>query len=347
MPTTRLAVLCVLAAIAIAGPAVAQDWTTVPYISHSTYQAVNADGTSAYGGAFPVKFVGVVLNNNEDWLSPTAAYDSGVNLWNMGGEAEFYLQAVDLDATAYDPFPTASFVDFGGTACWMGQNYGNHIKNQDPAWNYTDSEWYAELDRLGLWRPGTPLSASELVRPGDLVEVRVRGGLHYKGKMNVNEQHSNAAANDFEIEILQKGFGLPDPAQLLLADLKSSDDVFLFDATRQTGGEAHQSSLVELVGLQLEGSADWTAGSDIMVTDGSRTMNLHIGLNGGFDGSALVEPGETFSAVGVLDQSSFSGVDGYQLLVMNPGDISVVPEPLSLSAFTMAGLALLRRRRRR
>jgi hypothetical protein len=346
MPTARLIVLCVLAALALVGPAVAQDWSTVPYIQHSTYQAVNADGTSAYGGAFPVKFVGVVLNNNEDWLDPTAAYDSGVHLWNMGGEGEFYLQAVDLDGTDYDPFPGTAFADFGGTACWMGQNYGNHIKNQDPTWNYTDSEWYAELDRLGLWRPGTPLTASELVRPGDLVEVRVRGGLHYKGKMNVNEQHSNAATNDFEIEILQKGFGLPQPTALLLSDLKSSDDVFLFDATRQTGGEAHQSSLVELVGLQLAGSADWTAGSDIAVTDGTRTMNMHVGLDDGFDGSALVEAGETFSAVGVLDQSSGSGTGGYQLLVMNPGDISVVPEPLSVSVFAVGGLALLRRRRR-
>lgn len=345
MPTVRLPVLCVLAAIAAVGPAAAQDWTSVPYVQHSEYQAVNGDATSAYGGTFPVKFLGVVLNNNEDWLNPAAAYDAGVHLWNMGGEAEFYLQAVDLDGTAYDPFPASAFADFGGTACWVGQNYGNHIMHQDPSWNYTDSEWYGELDRLGLWRPGTPLTASELVRPGDLVEVRVRGGLHYKGKMNVNEQHSNAATNDFEIEILQKGFGLPAPTNLSLADLKSSDDVFVFDASRQTGGEAHQSTLVELVGLQLEGSADWTAGSDITVTDGIRTMNLHIGLNDGFDGSVLVGPGKTFSAAGVLDQSSGSGMDGYQLLVMNPGDISVVPEPLSLSALALGGLALLRRRR--
>ncbi|MBS3822175.1 MAG: hypothetical protein KGY81_10480, partial [Phycisphaerae bacterium] len=185
MLTVRSTALCALIVLAIVGPAVAQDWTTVPYIKHSTYQAVNADGSSAYGETFPVKFVGVVLNDTEDWLDPTAAYDPGVNLWEMGGEAEFYVQAVNLDATAYDPFPTAPFADLGGTACWMGQNYGNHIKNQDPAWNYTDSEWYAELDRLGCWRPGTPLTDSDLVRAGDLVEIRARGGLAYKGKMNV------------------------------------------------------------------------------------------------------------------------------------------------------------------
>ena len=37
-----------------------------------------------------------MLNNTEDWLDPTAAYDPGVHLWEFGGEAEYYVQAVDL-----------------------------------------------------------------------------------------------------------------------------------------------------------------------------------------------------------------------------------------------------------
>ena len=80
----------------------AQDWEDVDLIQHSVYQAVEPDGTSAYTGGFPIKLRGVVLNNTDDWLDPTAAYDPGVHLWELGGQAEVYVQAVDLPGAPWD-----------------------------------------------------------------------------------------------------------------------------------------------------------------------------------------------------------------------------------------------------
>ncbi len=323
------------------------NWSGVSFIKHSSFQAVNSDGSSAYTGGFPIKLIGVVLNNSEDWLDPTAAYDSGVHLWNMGGQAEIYVQAVNLDGTAWDTEPSQEFSDFGGTACWMGQNYGNHIMHQDPIWNYTDEQWYAELDRLGLWHPGTSLQASQLVRAGDLVEIRARGGLNYKGKMNVNEQHDNdydrydnwdgqgsagdGLSHDFEIVILQKDFGLPEPSVIHISDIKDSDDNFIFDSARQLGGEHYQGSLVELNDVRVTSEFDWTANSEITVTDGVRSFTLKLGRNDGFDGTSPVGVNQPFNVIGIFDQSDFSGKGGYQMLVMNPSDIIIaIPEPITL-----------------
>lgn len=318
----RTIVAAVVVLLSTAG--FAQDWDTVPYIEHSAYQAVNDDGTSAYPspGGFPIRMVGVVLNNTEDWLDPTPAYDLGVHLWQMGGEAEFYAQAVDLDGTGWDPFPGSAFDDFGGTACWMGQNYGNVSWLLDPSFSYTDDEWTAELGRLNLFGGD---GVTDPIRAGDLVEIRARAGMNYKGKMNVNEHHSKDPAKDFEIVRLVAGFGLPTPTQLALSDLKDAADTFIFDSTRQTGGERHQSTLVNLRNVWVTSSQSWTTDSDIAVTDGVRTFTVHLGLNPGFDGTELFGVDEAFNVIGILDQSSFSGIDGYQLLAMNAADF--VPEP--------------------
>ena len=323
--------VCVVAAAATS--AVAEGWGSVGFIEHSTYQAVNTDGGSAYGGGFPVRLVGVALNDNEDWVDPTSDYDPAVHLWEMGGEAEIYVQAVDLDGAEWDTDPDSSFDDFGGTACWIGQNYGNHIMHQDPSFNYTEAELYAELDRLGMWRPATPLSIDQLVRAGDLVEVRARAGLHYNGKMNVNEQHSKDPSKDYEIVILQKGFGLPSPTPIALSDLKDAGDNFLFDdesPTREFGGELHQAALVKLTNVRFTDVSAWAADGDFNVTDDAgRTLNVHLGLNGSFETMELPGTSLHHDVVGIMDQSDFAGTGGYQLLVMNGSDITL---PVILTA---------------
>jgi len=310
-----------------------EDWSSVPYIAHSTYQAVNPDGTSAYAGGFPIRLVGVVLNNTEDWLDPTPAYTPEYVPFAMGGQAELYVQALwrstlpALGVEYYDP------ADFGGTACWMGQNYGNLPFKGDPAFSYTDAEWTAELGRLNLWGGD---AVTDPIRAGDLVEIRARGGLHYRGKMNVNEQHNNdrdpstgqvptdgTGAHDFHIVRLLAGFGLPDPAPISLSDLKNSDDTCIFDPTRLSGGERYQSTLVRLQNVRLAQAAEWTANSELTVTDGLRTFTLRLGRNGDFDGTELFAAGEHFHVVGILDQYSTSGTygtDGYRLLAMSPAD---------------------------
>ncbi|NLF33282.1 MAG: hypothetical protein GX591_20650 [Planctomycetes bacterium] len=315
----------VLVAVSLVAGASGLDWSSVPVVRHAEYQAVNPDGATAYpGGGFPIRLIGVVLNNTEDWLDPTPAYDPVVHLWAMGGQAEFYVQALTvstLDALGVEYYNPD---DFGGTACWMGQNYGNHIMHQDPMFNYTDAEWTAELGRLDLLGGD---DVTDPIRAGDLVEVRVRGGLHYSGKMNVNERHSNDPANDFEVVRLTTGFGLPAATPLTLADLKTADDTALFDPSRQTGGERHQSTLVEIRGVWVTDAVAWTTDTTLTVTDGVRTFEVYLALNPSFDGTILFGPGEPFSVVGIMDQAASHGVystDGYRLLVMNAADVRAV-----------------------
>ncbi len=315
-----------------------------PYIKHREYQAVDPNGSSAYPPAsFPVRLVGVVLNNNEDWLDPTSDFDPGYHPWQMGAQAEIYVQAVDLDAFAqWDPFPGEPFDDFGGTACWIGQNYGNHPffhppDPEHPEWNseynYTEAEWYAELDRLHLWYAGTPLEESQLARAGDLVLITARGGLNYKGKMNVNEKHNKDPVLDYEITILQKGIGLPEPLVLALSDLKDADDKYLFDADppmREFGGERYQSSLVKLTNVRFSDDFDpatqWRAypsnddsGLNFTLVDPTgRTLPVHLGRNESFNASPA--PQGCFDLVGILDQSDATGKGGYRLLALRAGD---------------------------
>jgi hypothetical protein len=293
----------------------AQDWDGIDFVPHSDYQAVHADGTSAYGEGFPVRLRGVVLNSTEDWLDPTAAYDPSVHLWQLGGQAELYVQAVDSPEATWDDG------DFGGTACWMGQNYGNHVLRQDPQFSYTDTQWYAELDRLHLWHSGS--SIAPLVRAGSLVEIRARGGLNYAGKMNVNEQHTKDPANDFEVVILDEGFGLPNPTAISLSAVKDADDIPIFDPTRATGGEHYQSTWVQIQDVRLADIADWGSDRDLTLADATgRTLQVHLGRNDSFD--ATPAPAGYFNVAGILDQESFSGQGGYRLLALRASDFSPI-----------------------
>lgn len=345
----------VAALLVLPGPrSQAQDWATVPIINHSTYQAVNGTGGSAYpagAAGFPLRLRGVVTQGNQDWLDPTPAYDPYVydgsandaaHLMRLGGQAEFFVQTVNLDGTAWDPDPSAPFSDFGGTACWMGQNYGNHPWHKDPAWSYTDAQWTAELNRLGFSYAGGPTAGR--IQPGDLVEIRVRTGLSYNGKMNVNEAHSNSASNDWEVVVLESGFGLPQATPLSLADLKTATNQFIFDPTRETGGERHQMSRVELQNVSFAADQPWGKNSDPVVIDASgRSLTIHLGLNDSFTTAPV--PNGSFNVTGVLDQMAASGQGGYRLLVMDAGSFVAVPEPstvvllcaASAIAFLVAG----------
>jgi len=322
-----------LAAAMIFGPtatADAQNWEQVDFIRHDVYQAVNSDGTNAYAGGFPFRLRGVVLNNTEDWLDPTAAYDPGpeIHLFELGAQAEFYVQAIDFPEDAWDDG------DFGGTACWMGQNYGNHIIHQDPAFSYTDAEWYAELDRLHLWYDGT--ETLPLVRAGNLVEIRARSGLYYSGKMNVNERHLKDPVNNFEIVILDEDYGLPTPTPIALEALKDATDAVIFDPTRATGGERYQSTLVQIRNVRFLEDTPWACDTNSTLIDATgRTLKIHLGLNESFDLEPT--PEGYFDVVGILDQASRLGTDGYQLLAMQAGDFSPVPEPGTV-ALLAAGL---------
>ena len=321
--------------------AFAQDWDTVDYITHNEYQAVNSNGSPAYNGTFPIKLVGVVLNNSQDWLDPTAAYDDdGYSKFQLGGQAEFYVQAVNLDGTAYDTNTSAGYSDQGGTACWMGQNYGNHPMNADPSFNYTNSEWYAELDRLGIWHDGSTLTSNELVQAGDLVEIRARGGLNYNGKYNVNEEHSNDSAYDFEIVILEKSYGLPDATTIELSDVKDAEDAAIFDETRTTGGELYQSTLVKLTNVRFTDTTAWGVGGEFIVTDDQgRTLSVDIGLDEAFD-SMAINTTTYYNLTGIFDNNG-----DYGMIITDAASIVAVPEPISLTACGLGLFAIILRRK--
>ena len=332
--------LCLTLTIALMFAADA--WAQAPVIKQSDYQ-LDAAPFNSYTTPTPFKMIGVVIANTEDWYDPTENYNDTIP-WNLGGVAEVFMQAVDLDGTPYDPYTEAGQSgagdplagDFGGTFVYMAQNYGNIPWLGDPEASYIDRDmvgpgedrpvWYDELDRLGIWHPGTTLDESELVRAGDLIEVTASySGFVYAGKHNVNEQHDFDPDYDFEITILEKGYGVPDAAELTLSDLKDATDVDIFDITRQTGCERYQAARIELQNVVFDGLAPGDplpADSNLTITDATgRTLPVYIGLNESFD--TAVVPGGNLSITGVLNQiATDSGADdGYYLIVTEAADI--------------------------
>jgi len=305
--------LVLLGSALLVHPATADDpnWPTVPIVEHRVFQAVNPDGSSAYTGGFPVRLVGVLLNNPEDWLDPTPNYTPQYVPWAMGGQWEVFVQA-------------AAPPDFGGTACWMGQNYGNLPWLGDPFYSYTNEEWLSEMQRVNY--PDGP--GSEPIRAGDLLEIRARAGLHYAGKMNVNEQHNNdrdpvtgliGNAHDFDFVVLQRGYGLPAPAAITLSALLEQTVggfQFIWDPTRQTGGERYQATRVMIKGVRLAPAANWGPNGQLEIFDQTgRRMPLRLGRNPTF--ASVPAPSATLNIIGIINQQSSSGQGGYYLLALD------------------------------
>ncbi len=315
-PAIVLVALCL--GILAVGHADAQDWSSVQIINHNVYQAVKPNGSSDYTAGFPLVLRGVVLNNNLAWLNAAPAFTATYTAGFLGGQAEFFVQSVNLDGTPWDPDPLSPYSDFGGTAVWIGQNYGNlPWINDHPGKSYTNAQWLAELDRLGYNYVGRTTPA---VQPGDLIEVRARVGLNFAGKRNINEAHNNAPINDFEIVVLQQGFGLPTAAPIALADLKTTANEFIWDASRQTGGEFYQMTRAELRNVRLAEGQSWGRNTWTNVIDPTgRTLSIYLGLNDSFLTS--VAPDGLFDVSGIIDQNASTGQGGYRLLVMNAADV--------------------------
>jgi len=310
-----------------AGAAVA-----VPLESHRNLQAVKEDGTSAWSGSFPFRIRGVLLNRPEDLLDPTPQFlpwDSGANVGRLGGQWQIFIQAVDPE-------------DRGGTACWMGQNYGNlsWLRNSDLS--YTNRAWVAELLRLGH----DPETGHQF-QPGDLVEITVNQSLFYGGKRNINEGHSIDPQYDFSIALITPNYGLPAPALVPLAELVRPDDgnpatsEEIFDPSRETGCERWQGMRIRIpnlllvsdpqltnsLGARFYGTNGWNPTAPwgqrlCTATDGTgryftlRHPRYHLGP----------VPSGVFDAIGILNQESGSGVqgtNGYELIVQQ----IVLPPP--------------------
>ena len=85
----------------------------------------------------------------------------------------------------------------------------------------------------------------------------------------------------------------------------------------------------------------------MLVTDGTHEFMLDLGINAGF--TPATAPSGWFNAVGMFDQESppaagpYNG--NYLMFVMNPNDITSVPEPTTslLAVFGLIGLLTWRR----
>lgn len=286
MRTHRCSMLGAWILLAAAGLSHADpDWAGMPYILHSDIQAVDADGNGTFALTSPVKMRGVIMHESQAMLDPAP----GATPF-LGGIWQVYVQAVDPG-------------DFGGTAMWMGQNIGRIVGNH-PAGSYTDAAWLAELDRL----THDPISG-HLFAPGDLVEIRARApGLNFRGKTNINEQHSNDPLANFDVVLLQADYGLPRPATVSIDELKVANNDFVFDVTRAAGCERYQGMLVRLRDIQFVDDAGWAPDAELLVTDGLLTFPVKLGIESGFsEHDAPVGP---FDIIGILDQEDLDGSDG-------------------------------------
>jgi hypothetical protein len=262
---------------------------TVAEITHREFQAVNSSGEQTYGATQKVTLEGILLHHPADMLDPTPN-DGITEPFNLGAQWQFFFQGEGDD--------------HAGTAVFMGQLYHN-LPWVAPDGGYSNEQWIAELTRL---------NAAQF-SPGD--RIRVTGYfLSYRGKMNINEQHSNNPERDFTIELLERGVGIPRPEVVSLDELKDEDDQFVFDPERLVGGEYHQGRLIKIEGVSVVDPNGWAQGGTLVVTDGYKTFPIRLGRgNGIYAGSFnLTEP---FDVIGILDQESVGMRDGYRLWVVN------------------------------
>ena len=258
-------------------------------ITHSEFQAVNASGEQIYTSDEKVTLEGVVLNKGGDYLDP-AADDSVGEMFNISGQWQLWFQGEDSD--------------HAGTAIWVGQLY-NNLPWVAPDGGYSNAEWIAELKKLHAQPFGV----------GD--RIRVTGYfLSYNGKMNINEQHNKNPDHDVQIEVLERGAGVPRPETVSLSQLKDIDDEFIFDPDRLSGCEYYQSRLVKIENVWFADDPNWTPGGELTITDGQRTFPLELGRGTGiYAGSNnLTEP---FDVIGILDQESKNLRGGYLLRVLD------------------------------
>lgn len=308
--------------VASASPAPAQTITYTP-TKHSVYQAVLDNGSNAWtfpnygdGETRPISMTGVVINNPWDMLNYT--YNS---VSNPQPQWQVYIQATEQD-------------DFGGTALYM---------RIDNPWNpsapsYTSEAWAAEVQRIH----------GDSLQRGDLITVTANApGMFYKGKSNINEVHNSDPKYDFSIEVTGHDESLLKAATITLDDLRSNNTTFIFDASRNTGCEHYQGSLVHLDNLVLD-SGTWGLNSTVTVRQGDLTFPMLLGLDPALASITASDLSVPFGVTAILDQESADTKAGYRLWLTNAADVTLgVPEPGTLVLMLLGGvLGILAIRRR-
>jgi len=313
-----------VALLLVAAPALADthwDIQAVDDTGHATNPKVGGD-------ILPENVIvleGIVLNNPEYMLDGTANYSE--TAWYLGGQWQIFVQGEGGD--------------HAGTACWMGQNYGNLPWIGDPVTNnYSNEEWNAEMARLNY-------DGAHQIRMGD--RVRITGyAIEYNGKSNINERHNKHPDMNFTVEWLGSAPGLPAPELITLADVKDASDNDIFDETRLTGGEYWQGRLVRINNVSFTDPGLWGPDVEMEITDGAgRTLPCRLGMSDAFDDPSNL--GGTFDVIGIFNQEE-DYTTGYRIWVMGydgSADMLGIPEPASVSLLSVGVIAMLVRRRRR
>jgi hypothetical protein len=261
----------------------------VARVSHREFQAVNGSGEQTYNATQKVILEGIVLHNPADMLDPTPD-DTIAESFNLGGQWQLFFQGEGED--------------HGGTAVYLAQLYDN-LPWIMPGGGYSDIQFIAELARLN--------AAQFCV--GD--RIRVTGYfLSYKGKMNLNEQHSNHPDHDFTIEVLERGVGLPKPEVVSLDELKDDQDRFVFDPARRVGGEYYQGRLIKIEEVNVVDASGWGRDGTLIVAKGKKTLPVKLGRGNGIHAGSF-NLSQPFDVIGILDQESTDLRSGYRLYVMN------------------------------
>ena len=312
-------VLAAAAAWTFLFPPVAAAQITYTPVTNAELQAVldgsnhTTPGDSAFAAThpttseYPVSVVGVVVNNPVDMLN-----------WNDGSSSQWQTFIEALPAGTYGG-QTVAPGDFGGTALYMIKDfpYGS------PPAVFDDDTWNSEMNRLNypLYN-GTPVSTP--LQYGDVVLVQANApGLFYNGKYNINMQHQTSSAYDFSITILQRGY-TPPVSNITLANLVNPDGTFIFDATRATGDEHYQGSLVHLNGLTLVDPSDWTTGGTVTVKQGNLTFAMQLGLDPVLSSiNASILQNSTFSVTAILDQEGSDLTGGYSLWMTSASELTL------------------------
>lgn len=262
---------------------------TAARVTHSEFQAVNAAGEQAYDQTEKVVLEGILLNNPADMLDPTPD-ETITQTFEIGGQWQIFFQGEGQD--------------HAGTAVWLGQLY-NNLPWVALDGGYSNEEFAAELNRLNTAR----------FSPGD--RIRATGYfLSYKGKLNINEQHNKNPDQDFTIELVERGVGLPRPEAVTLDELKDDGDNFIFDPERHRGCEYYQGRLIKIEQVYFVDAKDWGPHGELVVTDGKKTFGVKLGRGTGiYAGSNnIIEP---FDIIGIMDQESTDLTGGYRLYVMD------------------------------
>jgi hypothetical protein len=259
--------------------------------THRQVQAVDEDGYGTHPDLITTDKVtveGIILNRPDFMLDATPDQNAP---FGPGAMWQIYIQGEGND--------------HAGTAVWMGQCYDN-------IWGsgtYTNQEWLDEICCLNH----DPYTGYEFA-PGD--RVRVTGLLKfYGGKTNINERHNTDPANDFTIELVEAGAGLPQPEVITLDDVKDGNDNFIFDHNREFGCEYYQGRLVKINNVNFVDANSWGPDAEMLITDGQKTLPLKLGIGWGFrpGSNNLNEP---FDVVAIFDQEA--GLkDNYRFWVLN------------------------------